>query len=36
ACPFCNTMLTDGVKNQQKEIVPVSDIALLIEQAEEL
>ena len=36
ACPFCNTMLTDGVKNQQREIVPVSDIALLIEQAEEL
>ena len=36
ACPFCNTMLTDGVKNQQREIVPISDIALLIEQAEEL
>ncbi|WP_040358079.1 (Fe-S)-binding protein [Capnocytophaga sp. oral taxon 338] len=36
ACPFCNTMLTDGVKNQQKTIVPVMDIALLIEQAEDL
>ena len=36
ACPFCNTMLTDGVKNQQREVVPVTDIALLIEQAEEL
>jgi len=35
-CPFCNTMLTDGVKNQNKTIVPVMDIALLIEQAEEL
>ena len=35
-CPFCNTMLTDGVKNQNKTIVPVIDIALLIEQAEEL
>jgi len=29
-------MLTDGVKNQNKTIVPVMDIALLIEQAEEL
>ena len=36
ACPFCNTMLTDGVKNQQKTIIPVMDIALLIEQAEDL
>ena len=36
ACPFCNTMLTDGVKNQQKTITPVMDIALLIEQAEDL
>ena len=35
-CPFCNTMLTDGVKNQNKTIVPVMDISLLIEQAEEL
>ena len=35
-CPFCNTMLTDGVKNQNKTIVPVMDIALLLEQPEEL
>ena len=31
ACPFCNTMLTDGVKNEQKENeVQVLDIAELI------
>lgn len=31
ACPFCNTMLTDGVKNQnQEEAVQVLDIAELI------
>lgn len=31
ACPFCNTMLTDGVKNQNKEEdVQVLDIAELI------
>lgn len=32
ACPFCNTMLTDGVKNEEKEIaVKVLDIAEIIE-----
>src|SRR3954464_662447 len=32
ACPFCNTMLTDGVKNREKESeVKVLDIAELIE-----
>ena len=32
ACPFCNTMLTDGVKNAEKEgAVKVLDIAELIE-----
>lgn len=32
ACPFCNTMLTDGVKNAEKEAdVKVFDIAELIE-----
>lgn len=32
ACPFCNTMLTDGVKNAEKEEeVKVLDIAELIE-----
>lgn len=31
ACPFCNTMLTDGVKNREKEgEVQVMDIAELI------
>jgi heterodisulfide reductase subunit D len=31
ACPFCNTMLTDGVKNKEKENnVKVMDIAELI------
>lgn len=31
ACPFCNTMLTDGVKNKEKEQeVKVMDIAELI------
>ena len=31
ACPFCNTMLTDGVKNKEKEdTVKVMDIAELI------
>ncbi len=32
ACPYCNTMLTDGVKNREKENeVQVLDIAELIE-----
>lgn len=36
-CPFCNTMLTDGVKNKDKEAsIAVMDIAELIAQAEEL
>ena len=31
ACPFCNTMLTDGVKNAEKEdSVKVMDIAELV------
>lgn len=31
ACPFCNTMLTDGVKGKEKEDqVKVMDIAELI------
>jgi len=31
ACPFCNTMLTDGVKHAEKEeSVKVMDIAELI------
>jgi len=31
ACPFCNTMMTDGVKNSNKEDeVQVLDIAELV------
>jgi Fe-S oxidoreductase len=34
ACPFCNTMLTDGVKEQDKEsVISVMDIAELIAQS---
>lgn len=37
ACPFCNTMLTDGVKNKEKEgQVKVMDVAELIANAQEL
>ena len=36
-CPFCNTMMTDGVKNSPKEgEVMVMDFAELIAQAEDL
>jgi len=36
-CPFCNTMMTDGVKNSEREgQLPVLDIAELISQAQEL
>jgi Fe-S oxidoreductase len=32
ACPYCNTMLTDGVKNEEKEtVVKVLDIAEILE-----
>lgn len=30
ACPFCNTMMTDGVKTKEKEEVQVMDVAELI------
>jgi len=34
ACPFCNTMLTDGVKTKEKEdSVQVLDVAELIAQS---
>lgn len=34
ACPFCNTMLTDGVKNKEKETeITVMDLAELVAQA---
>lgn len=37
ACPFCNTMMTDGVKGKEKEgQVAVLDIAELIAQAADL
>jgi len=36
-CPFCNTMMTDGVKNKEKENdIEVNDIAELIATAEDL
>jgi len=36
-CPFCNTMLTDGVKNQNKESeVEVLDIVEIISKAKEI
>lgn len=37
ACPFCNTMMTDGVKSKEKEAsVAVMDIAELIASAKDL
>lgn len=37
ACPFCNTMMTDGIKNKEKEeSIKVMDIAELISEAEDL
>ena len=36
-CPFCNTMMTDGVKNKERESdVKVLDIAELIANAQDL
>ncbi|WP_281542952.1 (Fe-S)-binding protein [Maribacter aestuarii] len=36
-CPFCNTMMTDGVKNKEKEdSIAVMDIAEVIATAEDL
>ena len=36
-CPFCNTMMTDGIKNKEKENeIHVMDIAELIAQTQEL
>lgn len=36
-CPFCNTMLSDGVKNKEKEdVLPVMDIAEMIATAKDL
>lgn len=37
ACPFCNTMLTDGIKGkEQKEAVVVKDVVELIAEAKNL
>lgn len=37
ACPFCNTMMTDGVKNKEKEDqIQVVDVAELIARAQDL
>ncbi len=37
ACPFCNTMMSDGVKNkEQEERIAVKDIAELIAEADDL
>jgi len=37
ACPFCNTMMTDGIKSKEKEAsIAVMDIAELIATAEDL
>lgn len=36
ACPFCMTMLSDGVKNKEKEEVEVLDIVELISRANNL
>jgi len=37
ACPFCNTMMTDGVKSKEKEAsIKVMDIAEMIANAEDL
>jgi len=36
-CPFCNTMITDGIKNKEKETsISVVDIAELIADAQDL
>ena len=36
-CPFCNTMMTDGIKNKEKEEdVKVLDIAEMIATAKDL
>jgi len=36
-CPFCNTMMTDGVKNKEKEdSIEVMDVAEMIASADEL
>ena len=35
-CPFCNTMMTDGVKNKIDQKIEVKDIAELIAEAKDI
>ena len=35
-CPFCNTMMTDGVKHADREDIVVKDVAELIAEAADL
>jgi Fe-S oxidoreductase len=36
-CPFCNTMMTDGIKNKkQEDTVKIMDVAELIANAKNL
>lgn len=36
-CPFCNTMMTDGVKSKEKEdSIAVMDVAEMIANAQDL
>ena len=35
-CPFCNTMMSDGLKNKAEASVAVQDIAELIAKAKDL
>ncbi len=36
-CPFCNTMMTDSIKNKEKEAdIPMMDIAEMIAAAKDL
>jgi Fe-S oxidoreductase len=36
-CPFCNTMMTDGIKNKEKEkSISIMDIAELLANAQDL
>ena len=35
ACPFCNTMLTDGIKSKEKEEIQIKDIAELLAESME-
>jgi Fe-S oxidoreductase len=36
-CPFCNTMMTDGIKNKEQEkSIQVMDIAELVANAKDL